>query len=98
MVTLYKKMLNVNKMTKFPSSQVVELEQRLRETFPVMVATSAAAAAPSTTVAAAAARLSLPPSLAAVGSNREPAAAVMQGKTLICCLRSDNEALGLKRR
>ena len=86
MVTLYKKMLNVNKMTKFPSSQVVELEQRLRETFPVMVATSAATAAPSTTAAAAAAaRLSLPPSLAAVGSSREPAAAVMQGKTLICC-------------
>ena len=54
------------------SSQVVELEQRLRETFPVMVATSAstpAAAAP--LPAGAAARLSLPPSLAATVGSRE---------------------------
>ena len=55
------------------SSQVVELEQRLRETFPVMVATSAPPAAAPT--AAAGARLSLPPSLATVGS-RETVAAV----------------------
>ena len=55
------------------SSQVVELEQRLRETFPVMVATSAPPAAAPTAVATA--RLSLPPSLAAVGS-RETVAGV----------------------
>ena len=48
------------------SSQVVELEQRLRETFPVMVATSAPPAAAPT--AAATARLSLPPSLATVAA------------------------------
>lgn len=65
---------NMNWQLEHKTKQVVELEQRLRETFPVMVATSAAmAAAPS---AAARLSLSLPPSLATMGSH-EPAA-VMQ--------------------
>ena len=63
------------------------MEQRLRETFPVMVATP-----PSAAPAAASARLALPPSLAAVG-NRD-ASAIMQGAALIrtfARLRSDIE-------
>ena len=63
------------------SSQVVELEQRLRETFPVMVATSAPPAAAPTAVATA--RLSLPPSLATVGSRETHLATQHQQPQLI---------------